>query len=70
VQESVAVAGEGGRVTLVGLIALQVSPAGNGVSDRLTVPANPFRLAMLRVEVAVWPVVTVTVEALGEMLKS
>jgi hypothetical protein len=55
---------------LAGLRALQASPAGSGVSDRDMVPAKPFRLAMFMVEVAVCPVVTVTVEAEGEMVKS
>ena len=38
-------------VTLVGLIAPQVRPAG-GVSVRLTTPANPFNAVIVIVEVA------------------
>jgi hypothetical protein len=36
-------------VTLVGVIAPQVRPAG-GVSVRLTTPANPFRAVIVIVE--------------------
>jgi hypothetical protein len=38
-------------VTLVGVIAPQVRPAG-GVSVRLTTPANPFRAVIVIVDVA------------------
>ena len=38
-------------VTLVGLIAPQVRPAG-GVSVRLTTPVKPFRAVTVMVEVA------------------
>jgi hypothetical protein len=38
-------------VTLVGLIAPQVSPVG-GVSVRLTTPVKPFRAVIVIVEVA------------------
>ena len=38
-------------VTLVGVIAPQVRPAG-GVSVRLTTPANPFNAVIVMVEVA------------------
>ncbi len=51
-QDRVAVAGEGGRVTLAGLMAVQVSPVGSGVSERLTVPAKPFTAVTVIVEVA------------------
>lgn len=44
------------RVTLGWLIAEQVSPLGNGVSERLTVPVNPLTGVMVMVEVDVWPV--------------
>jgi len=44
-------------VTLVGVIAPQVSPAG-GVSVRLTTPAKPFRAVIVIVEVADWPALT------------
>jgi hypothetical protein len=44
-------------VTLVGVIAPQVSPA-DGVSVRLTIPANPFRAVMVIVDVADWPAFT------------
>ncbi len=50
--DSVAVAGEGGRVTLAGLMAVQVSPAGSGVSDRPTVPANPLTAVTVIVDTA------------------
>ncbi len=49
-QDRVAVAGEGGRVTLEGLIAIQVRPAGNGVSERATVPAKLFTAVTVIVE--------------------
>jgi len=55
---------------LLGLMELQVNPDGKGVSDRDTVPAKPFRLATLRVAVAVWPTRTGTVLEEGEILKS
>ncbi len=50
--DKVAVAGDGGRVTLAGLIAVQVRPAGRGVSDRTTVPANPLTAVTVIVETA------------------
>ncbi len=50
-QDRVAVWGDGGRVTLLGVIAPQVSPAGT-VSVRVTVPANPFRPVTVMVDVA------------------
>ncbi len=49
-QDKVAVAGDGGRVTLAGLIAVQVRPAGNGVSDKATVPAKPLTAVTVIVE--------------------
>ncbi len=54
-QDNVAVAGDGGRVTLAGLIALHVSPLGNGVSDSETVPANPLTAVTVIVETAEAP---------------
>ncbi len=57
-QDRVAVAGEGGRVTLAGLIAVHVRPVGRGVSDRETVPAKPFTEVTVIVEVADEPVGT------------
>ncbi len=50
--DKVAVAGEGGKVTLAGLIAVHVSPAGRGVSESVTVPANPFTAVRVIVETA------------------
>ncbi len=47
---SVAVAGDGGRVTLPGEIGLQVSPAGT-VSVSVTVPLNPLTPVTVIVEV-------------------
>ena len=44
-------------VTLVGLMAPQVRPAG-GVSVRETTPANPFSAVIVIVEVADWPALT------------
>ncbi len=57
-QERVAVAGDGGRVRLAGLIAVQVSPVGSGVSDRATVPAKPFTAVTVIVETAEEPAFT------------
>ncbi len=57
-QDSVAVAGEGGRVTLAGLIAVHVRPAGNGVSDKATVPAKPLTAVTVIVETAEAPAFT------------
>ncbi len=51
-QDKVAVTADGGRVTLAGLIAVHVRPAGNGVSDRATDPANPFTAVTVIVETA------------------
>ncbi len=53
--DRVAVAGDGGRVTLAGLIAVQVRPVGNGVSDSATVPAKPFTAVTVIVETAEAP---------------
>jgi len=55
---------------LLGLMELQVNPDGKGVSERDTVPAKPFRLATLRVAVAVCPTSAGTVVEAGEILKS
>jgi hypothetical protein len=66
-QASVAVAGEGGRVRLAGLIGLQVRPAGTE-SDRLIWPANPLRLVSVIVDVPGWPLGMVM--ELAEILKS
>jgi hypothetical protein len=49
-QDTVAVAGNGG-ITLNGVIAPQVKPAGT-VSARATVPAKPFNDVTVIVEVA------------------
>jgi hypothetical protein len=47
----VEVAGEGGRLTLVG-VNEQVRPAGvDAETDRLTVPVKPFRAVTVIVEV-------------------
>ncbi len=51
-QLRVAVAGDGGRVTLLGLIAVQVKPEGSGVSDSDTVPVNPLTPLTVIVDVA------------------
>ncbi len=67
--DSVAVAGEGGRVTLAGLIAVHVKPAGRGVSNRDTVPAKPFTEVTVIVEVAEVPAFTVAGEV-AAMVKS
>ena len=55
-------------VTLVGVIAPQVSPAA-GVSVRLTTPAKPFRPVTVMVEVADWPALTAAGEE-AAMVKS
>ncbi len=57
-QDRVAVAGEGGRVTLAGLMAVQVSPVGSGVSDNATVPAKPLTAVTLIVDTADEPAFT------------
>lgn len=51
-QDNVAVAGAGGIVRLAGVIAVQVRPAGKGLSDSETVPANPFTPVTVMVAVA------------------
>ncbi len=56
--DRVAVAGDGGRVTLAGLIAVHVRPAGRGVSDRDTVPAKPLTAVTVIVETAEEPAFT------------
>ncbi len=38
-------------VTVLGVMGLQVSPDGNGVSDSVTVPANPFSAVIVMIEV-------------------
>ncbi len=67
--DSVAVAGEGGRVTLAGLMAVQVRPAGSGVSDRATVPAKPFTPVTVIVDTAEEPALTAPGE-IAAMVKS
>ncbi len=67
--DSVAVAGEGGKVTLAGLIAVQVRPAGNGVSDKATVPAKPLTEVTVIVETAEAPAFTAPGEV-AVMVKS
>ncbi len=57
-QDRDAVAGEGGTVTLAGLIALQVRPAGSGVSERDTVPAKLFTAVTVIVEIEDVPAAT------------
>ncbi len=54
VQVRLAVAGDGGSVTLVGLKALHVSPLGT-VSVRPTDPAKPFTPVIVMVEVRLAP---------------
>ncbi len=56
-------------VTLVGL-RLQARPAGETVTDRLTVPENPFTGVMVMVEVPVAPALMVTLVGLSVMVKS
>ncbi len=65
--DRLAVEGEGGNVTLVGLIAEQVSPAGT-VSVNATVPANPLTPVTVIVDVPVAPTLAVTL--LAAMVKS
>ncbi len=48
--DNVAVAGDGGRVALPGLIAVQVRPVGSGVSDRATVPEKPLMAVTMIVD--------------------
>jgi hypothetical protein len=55
-------------VTLVGVMAPQVRPAG-GVSVRLTTPAKPFSAVIVTVEVADWPAFTAAGE-LAAIVKS
>jgi hypothetical protein len=55
-------------VTLVGVMAPQVSPAG-GVSVRLTTPAKPFRAVTVMEDVADWPALTAAGE-LAAIVKS
>jgi len=62
-QDSVAVAGEGGRVTLLGLMAVHVRPEGSGVSESKTVPAKPLAAVTVIVEIAV----CVALTAAGEV---
>lgn len=52
VQDRVAVAGDGGSVTLGGVMAPQVLPAGT-VDARVTVPVKPFKPVTVMVEVRV-----------------
>ncbi len=68
-QDSVALAGDSGRVTLAGLIAVQVRPAGNGVSDRATVPAKPLTAVTVIVDTADEPAFTAAGEV-AAMVKS
>ena len=56
-QDTVAVAGEGGNVTLLGVIVPQLRPEGT-VSDNDTVPEKPLRAAIIIVEVAGEPGLT------------
>ncbi len=55
-QDRVAVAGDGGKVTLLGVKAPQVRPAGRA-SVKPTVAANPLRAVTVIVEVAEVPAV-------------
>ncbi len=66
-QESVAVAGDGGRVTL--LARVHVTPDGNGVSDKPTMPANPLTAVTVMVEEPE-PAERVTGLGLAAMVKS
>jgi hypothetical protein len=50
-QDRVAVAGDGGRMTLAGVIAPQVRPAGT-VALKETVPVNPLRAVTVIVDMA------------------
>ena len=61
-QDRVAVAGEGGNVTLLGVIAPQVKPAGT-TSVNATVPAKPFTAVTVMVETPEEP----TILAAGEV---
>ncbi len=68
-QDNVAVAGDGGRVTLAGLIAVQARPVGSGVSDRPTVPVKPLTAVTVMVETADEPAFTAAGEV-AVMVKS
>ncbi len=68
VHVSVAVWGDGGRVTLAGVIAPQVRPTGT-TSVKATVPAKPFTAVTVMVEVAEEPVLTAAGEV-AAMVKS
>jgi len=57
------------RVTLVGLTDA-VKPEGDVAVERTTVPAKPYRLARLMLEVPDVPEEIVIVVGLAEMLKS
>jgi hypothetical protein len=65
VQDSDAVAGEGGSITLAG--SVQVTPAGGVLKDKLTVPEKPLRLVTVTVEV---PDSVAELAAEAAMLKS
>jgi len=57
------------RETLAGL-SERLSPAGDAVEDRVTVPAKLFRLVSVIVEVEVDPALTLSEVGLAEMPKS
>ncbi len=67
--DKVAVAGDGGNVTLAGLMAVQVRPAGRGVSDNATALAKPFTAVTVIVETADEPAFTAAGEV-AVMVKS
>jgi hypothetical protein len=57
------------RETLVGLRE-RLRPAGEPAEDRVTVPAKPFRLVRVIVEVAVDPGLMLSEAGFAEILKS
>ena len=59
----------GERVTLVEL-SETVSPAGELLPDRVTVPVNPLRLVRVIVELAVDPAFTLSEVGLADIPKS
>jgi hypothetical protein len=69
-QDSIEVAGDGGRVTLVG-VKEQVRPAGvEADTVRPTLPAKPFRPVIVIVDVPLTPGVVVTMAGVAAMVKS
>jgi len=57
------------RIIVVGP-SKQLRPAGETVKERLTVPVNPFKGAMVTVEVPVTPAFTLRLVGLADIVKS